>query len=545
MAQRSLTATMAICSRGPWSRASRALAAYASFGCVATRCRGQHLRSLSSSAAEAEPTTSSAAAGAGADKVVTVPATDSAAPFVGWDDSPTGGPTGAWVPLAAHLVADAEGDDLFTVSGNLDFCKTICSNYQGCRSFAYCESGAACYLKRGAVNATSAGHNNTFCITYYWTAETITTTSAPKPREPEPVCQSFAAKLALSPLQEHVGNPEADVRGTVNVFMCTNGTMLASLVLKDGLSDIIATHLYHCQGGLTPQKRTGALCSGTPVVNFCGSNGAGLIDDGAPYPQVCAGYDVATGISRNMAMPGRLVPALGLTVKELVLDMIKKPEMYYFNAHSLASYNYWHPDALGIARGVMEMISYPVTTTTLAPVDPDEVDTCYTLYSRLAMNELQAYRNNADAHASGYASFSLCANGKMSAMVLVFGGVSEIIATQIHKCEGGDTDGTRSAEMCQGPAVIAFCGENKPGYLDVGVEYSQACSPYSNLGASHTENIEGTVVTDRPDPNKTAELVMDIVRRPHQYFFNVHSLDSYGHWYPRHIGMCRGSMNVW
>jgi len=104
---------------------------------------------------------------------------------------------------------------------------------------------------------------------------------------------------------------------------------------------------------------------------------------------------------------------------------------------------------------------------------------------------------------------------------------------------------TQTAEMCEGRPVIAFCGKNAPGYLDVGVEYSKECARYSDRGSSRTEHVPGVVIPDETGNTNTAALVWDIISRPNMYFFNVHSLDSYGHWYPQHLGMCRGAMNVW
>eukprot|EP00443_Scrippsiella_acuminata_P106667 CAMPEP_0115635348 /NCGR_PEP_ID=MMETSP0272-20121206/33067_1 /TAXON_ID=71861 /ORGANISM="Scrippsiella trochoidea, Strain CCMP3099" /LENGTH=92 /DNA_ID=CAMNT_0003072239 /DNA_START=27 /DNA_END=301 /DNA_ORIENTATION=+ len=36
-----------------------------------------------------------------------------------------------WLPLGTHRVADSEGDELLAVTGGLDLCKQVCSNYQG------------------------------------------------------------------------------------------------------------------------------------------------------------------------------------------------------------------------------------------------------------------------------------------------------------------------------------------------------------------------------------------------------------------------------
>lgn len=47
-------------------------------------------------------------------------------------------------------------------------------------------------------------------------------------------------------------------------------------------SMIIATHIHVSNGG---GGTNGANGEGPPVINFCGSNRPGMVDDNTPYPQ--------------------------------------------------------------------------------------------------------------------------------------------------------------------------------------------------------------------------------------------------------------------
>jgi len=55
-------------------------------------------------------------------------------------------------------------------------------------------------------------------------------------------------------------------------------------------------------------------------------------------------------------MQGALVAKFnqGMSVKERVGDIVKRPDMYYFNFHSLASWTHWFPSPQGICRGKMQ-----------------------------------------------------------------------------------------------------------------------------------------------------------------------------------------------
>lgn len=74
----------------------------------------------------------------------------------------------------------------------------------------------------------------------------------------------------MNEVQQHAGNREAGAQGIAELRLCTNGTMLCTLSVEGAASDIIAAHLHRCEGGDTPQTQVGLLCSGPPVVVFCG-----------------------------------------------------------------------------------------------------------------------------------------------------------------------------------------------------------------------------------------------------------------------------------
>jgi len=220
--------------------------------------------------------------------------------------------------------------------------------------------------------------------------------------------------------------------------------------------------------------------------------------------------------------------------------------MYYFNVHTMASWNHWYPEHKGACRGPLrEEMAVALATTTAVPSDEPAEVKCFSMYSQLAMNELQIYAGNPDSTASGYASFTLCTNGTLSGTALIFGGVSEIIATHIHHCEGGNTPQTRTGELCEGPPVINFCGNNAAGLIADGVDYPEDCAPYGTTGASRTSGMRGVLILGENKGMTVADRVMDIAANPNSYFFNVHTMASWNQWYPDPKGACRGPMQLW
>merc|ERR1711972_808563 len=80
-----------------------------------------------------------------------------------------------------------------------------------------------------------------------------------------------------------------------------------------------------------------------------------------------------------------------------------------------------------------------------------------------SMNELQKYPHNPDSNATGYVDLLLCTNGTLKSTALVFEGVSEIIAMHIHRCDGGSTPQTRTADLCTGPPRGQLLRRQLPG----------------------------------------------------------------------------------
>jgi len=454
----------------------------------------------------------------------------------------------SWDKLGEHRVAVVEGNGLFTVHGDLDLCKQVCSNYHGCTSFAFCSG--TCYLKDGDVSASSPSRANDFCTTYFLSATppAATTTTPPEPEaSSQAECYPLEAALQVNQAQHYEGNPESDATGTVELLLCTNGTMMGNLTVEGGRSEIIATHIHHCEGGDSPQTRTGVLCSGSPVINFCGDNAAGLIADGTDYTAPCAPFD-GSSASRTGGMLGAVVEgkSAGMTVAERVQDIAAYPDKYYFNVHTAASYNHYYPHHEGMCRGPLQGRSLEATTTTTpapAAAAPSE-NRCYSLFSQVSLNELQKYPSNPDSAASGYADFMMCTNGTLKATAFMFGGVSDIIAMHIHRCEGGTTPQTKTADLCTGPPVVNFCGDNAAGLIADGAKYPEGCAPWGRSGSSRTADMSGVMVSGDGSSSSVAQLVQDIVDNPKLYYFNVHTEASYMHWYPHHNGMCRGPMQL-
>merc|ERR1711972_1195477 len=96
-------------------------------------------------------------------------------------------------------------------------------------------------------------------------------------------------------------------------------------------------------------------------------------------------------------------------------------------------------------------------TTTPAPTVASAAENrCFNMFSQMSMNELQKYPHDPDSNATGYVDLLLCTNGTLKSTALVFEGVSEIIAMHIHRCDGGSTPQTRTADLCTGPPWSAF-----------------------------------------------------------------------------------------
>ena len=66
---------------------------------------------------------------------------------------------------------------------------------------------------------------------------------------------------------------------------------------------------------------------------------------------------------------------------------------------------------------------------------------CYNVYSNMAYNSLmQAYVNNPDDKAQGFATCELCTNGTIYCDANVYGGETELIASHFHLASDGEFD---------------------------------------------------------------------------------------------------------
>ena len=176
---------------------------------------------------------------------------------------------------------------------------------------------------------------------------TTTTTGAPE-REEEHRCYDLYSQMSVNTLHQHYpDNPDSNAYGFTECKLCTNASMHCTSLLHSGKSELIASHIH------LASDENGTEGEGPPVINFCGKDTSGLIQDGVTYPQPCQPWD-SNDVSHNVNVPGVLVPNNGMTAEERVEDIARRPEKYYFNFHSLASWNHWYPQPHGICRGVMK-----------------------------------------------------------------------------------------------------------------------------------------------------------------------------------------------
>jgi len=167
------------------------------------------------------------------------------------------------------------------------------------------------------------------------------------------MCYDFYSRLSVNPLQAYSSNPDSKASGFATCKMCTNGTMRCSTLLFGGSTQLIAAHIHLAMGAETADA---SKAEGPPVINLCGTNTQGLILDGIDYPQKCQSWD-QRGASHNADMPGVLIPGFnrGTTVAQRVKDMARRPERYYFNFHSMASWTHFYPTPHGMSRGQLQL----------------------------------------------------------------------------------------------------------------------------------------------------------------------------------------------
>lgn len=166
-------------------------------------------------------------------------------------------------------------------------------------------------------------------------------------------CYNVYSRMDVNSLQVYKENPDADAYGFATCRLCTNSSLSCTSLMHSGTTQLIAAHIHLASEG---EGKDGSNTEGPPVINFCGSEAAGLIRDGTNYTQPCQQWD-ENGAAHDSHMPGVLVTNFnrGMTVADRVEDIAKRPHMYYFNFHSLASWNHWYPDPHGMCRGILEV----------------------------------------------------------------------------------------------------------------------------------------------------------------------------------------------
>jgi len=152
----------------------------------------------------------------------------------------------------------------------------------------------------------------------------------------------------------------------------------------------------------------------------------------------------------------------------------------------------------------------------------------------MAYNSLmQAFVNNPDDKAQGFATCELCTNGTINCDANVYGGETPLIASHFHRAS--DDDGMNG----NGPPVINFCGSNKKGMINDGTPYEEECMPYMSVNT----NMTGKQVIGTTNGESIYDLVTDIGTYPEKFYLNFHSLASWSHWLGHGgdpMGMCRG-----
>jgi len=166
-------------------------------------------------------------------------------------------------------------------------------------------------------------------------------------------CYSVFANMAYNNLvQGFPNNPDSHAYGYAFCTLCTNGTMSCDANVYGGRTKLIASHIHMATDG------DGKNGSGPPVLNFCGSNAAGLINDGTMYLEECPEYMNGAALIANMT--GNFVTGnnAGWTLAERVRDIGTRPQSYYLNFHSIASWTHWQLEnkgPVGMCRGEMQL----------------------------------------------------------------------------------------------------------------------------------------------------------------------------------------------
>merc|ERR1711865_653736 len=153
-------------------------------------------------------------------------------------------------------------------------------------------------------------------------------------------------------MQSFPNNPDSMAKGFSTCTLCTNGTMTCNANVYGGKTELVASHIHLASDG------NGTSGSGDPVINFCGSNGGGMINDHTDYMNECAKYS-STSNSLNPEMMGAKVAGTteGQSLAALVEDIGTNPGKYYLNFHSIASWSYWRCTVASLSACVVELCS--------------------------------------------------------------------------------------------------------------------------------------------------------------------------------------------
>jgi len=244
---------------------------------------------------------------------------------------------------AAHNVADDEGREIGELRTRLlSECNSRCDDIEECLSFAFC--GDACYFKDKFIEDGTASHYNKYCTTYY------------KTNSQKTACYDLFSNMAYNNLvQDFPDSPDREAKGFATCNLCTNGTMSCNALVYGGKSPLIASHIHLATEGENGYDSVNG--EGYPVISFCGDNTPGLINVAGPYDDMCAPFK--NGRSNNVDMKAQFIDATngGMSVADRVKDIAERPDKYYFNFHSLASWTHWSNQgkATGMCRGPMEL----------------------------------------------------------------------------------------------------------------------------------------------------------------------------------------------
>ena len=189
--------------------------------------------------------------------------------------------------------------------------------------------------------------------------------SSKRPIKKSNICYDLYSDMKYNNLAQYFpSNPDSNAKGMATCKLCTTGHMTCIANVYGGNTQLIASHIRLADDG------DGVNGNGPPVISFCGTNGAGMINypDSPKYLEECAPYNPKTGSALMPDMGCVLVDnylngtgTVSHPLADLVNDIGRNPGKYYLNYHSIASWSYWqmHGDGdgepTGMCRGVMQL----------------------------------------------------------------------------------------------------------------------------------------------------------------------------------------------